>query len=120
MKRFVLSAFVLTAALWGDPLTYTIDPAHSSADFSVKHMMVSTVRGSFTKTSGTVIYDAGNLAGERGGVKPREFGGGTLTLQQGIPKRGCSQPMGADGTHTGNNNTPHAVLEKWRNSEGVL
>jgi len=62
MKRFVLSAFVFAAALWGDPVTYTIDPAHTSADFSVKHMMVSTVRGSFTKTTGTIVYDAANLA----------------------------------------------------------
>jgi len=34
--------------------TWTIDPAHSSAQFSVRHMMVSTVRGEFTKLSGTV------------------------------------------------------------------
>ncbi len=37
--------------------TWTIDPAHSSAQFSVRHMMVSTVRGEFTKLSGTVELD---------------------------------------------------------------
>ena len=62
MKRFVLSAFVFAAALSAQPVTYTIDPAHSSADFSVKHMMVSTVRGSFTKTTGAIVYDANNLS----------------------------------------------------------
>jgi polyisoprenoid-binding protein YceI len=36
---------------------WQIDPAHSSAQFSVKHMMVSTVRGNFQKVSGTVSLD---------------------------------------------------------------
>lgn len=38
-------------------VTYQIDPAHSSAQFSVKHMMISTVRGDFTKLTGTISYD---------------------------------------------------------------
>lgn len=37
---------------------YQIDSAHSSAHFSVRHMMISNVRGEFTKLSGTVIYDS--------------------------------------------------------------
>ncbi len=40
--------------------TYQIDSAHSSAQFSVKHMMISTVRGDFTKVTGTITYDAAN------------------------------------------------------------
>jgi polyisoprenoid-binding protein YceI len=36
---------------------YKIDAAHSSAQFTVKHMMVSNVKGEFTKLSGTVSYD---------------------------------------------------------------
>ena len=39
------------------PLTYAIDPAHSSVHFSVRHLMVSNVRGEFTKVSGTVNFD---------------------------------------------------------------
>ncbi len=39
------------------PLTYAIDPAHSSVHFSVRHLMVSYVRGEFTKVSGTVNFD---------------------------------------------------------------
>jgi polyisoprenoid-binding protein YceI len=34
-----------------------VDPAHSTATFGIKHMMVSTVRGNFGKVSGTVNYD---------------------------------------------------------------
>ncbi len=38
--------------------TYQIDPAHSSAHFTVRHMMISNVRGSFSKVTGSVVYDA--------------------------------------------------------------
>jgi polyisoprenoid-binding protein YceI len=37
--------------------TWQLDPPHSSAQFSVRHLGVSTVRGAFTKVSGTVQYD---------------------------------------------------------------
>ncbi len=37
---------------------YQIDPAHSSVHFSIRHMMISNVRGEFSKVSGTVTYDA--------------------------------------------------------------
>lgn len=39
---------------------YTIDPAHSEVDFSIKHMAISTVHGRFSVKSGTVLYDATN------------------------------------------------------------
>lgn len=35
--------------------TWTIDPLHSEVGFSVRHMMVSKVRGKFTKFSGQVV-----------------------------------------------------------------
>jgi len=44
---------------------YTIDGAHSKAQFSVRHMMVSNVRGEFTKIQGTVEYDDRNPAAIR-------------------------------------------------------
>ena len=37
--------------------TWEIDPAHSTIEFSVKHMMVSTVKGQFEKVKGTVDLD---------------------------------------------------------------
>jgi polyisoprenoid-binding protein YceI len=36
---------------------WKIDPAHSSAQFAVRHLTISTVRGAFTKVSGTVQLD---------------------------------------------------------------
>ena len=37
--------------------TYAIDPAHSAADFSVKHMMIANVQGEFSGVKGTITYD---------------------------------------------------------------
>lgn len=37
--------------------TWTIDGAHSVAEFSVRHMMISTVRGSFSNFTGEIHLD---------------------------------------------------------------
>jgi polyisoprenoid-binding protein YceI len=37
--------------------TWQIDPQHSSAQFSVRHMAISTVRGAFSKVTGTIVLD---------------------------------------------------------------
>jgi polyisoprenoid-binding protein YceI len=42
--------------------TYKIDPAHSSAQFVIRHMMITNVRGAFSKVEGTVVYDPENPA----------------------------------------------------------
>jgi polyisoprenoid-binding protein YceI len=42
--------------------TWTIDKSHSLAEFSVRHMMVSTTRGQFTDVSGSLTIDESNLA----------------------------------------------------------
>ncbi|MGJ3238556.1 MAG: YceI family protein [Anaerolineae bacterium] len=39
---------------------WTFDPTHSSADFTVRHMMVSNVRGSLGPISGTLDFDPEN------------------------------------------------------------
>jgi len=41
---------------------WQIDPVHSIAEFRVKHLMISNVRGQFTGVSGTLTYDEGDLA----------------------------------------------------------
>jgi polyisoprenoid-binding protein YceI len=40
---------------------WIIDPDHSVAAFSVRHMMVSIVRGQFNKLSGTIQFDPADL-----------------------------------------------------------
>ena len=37
--------------------TWQIDPSHTSVEFSVKHMVVTTVKGLFSKVSGTIELD---------------------------------------------------------------
>jgi polyisoprenoid-binding protein YceI len=37
--------------------TWTLDPAHSQVEFSVKHMMITTVRGQFRKFTVDVDFD---------------------------------------------------------------
>jgi polyisoprenoid-binding protein YceI len=45
--------------------TYNIDPAHSTADFKVRHLMIANVRGEFSKVSGTVQFDSANPANSK-------------------------------------------------------
>ena len=40
--------------------TWDFDPAHSSAQFSVRHLGISTVRGAFTKVTGSAQFDEAN------------------------------------------------------------
>ena len=42
--------------------TWAIDPAHSFAEFAVKHMMVATAKGRFTRLEGTIQFDEANPA----------------------------------------------------------
>jgi polyisoprenoid-binding protein YceI len=42
--------------------TWNIDPAHSVAEFKVKHMMIANVKGQFAKITGTLTLDESDLA----------------------------------------------------------
>ena len=61
MKRISLAtvATFLTMSLTAGAQSpvWQLDPAHSTAQFAVRHLGISTVRGNFTKVSGTVRYD---------------------------------------------------------------
>jgi polyisoprenoid-binding protein YceI len=60
-----VAALFLAAGSAFTQTTYQIDSTHSSAQFSVRHMMISNVHGQFNKVTGTVIYDANNLAASK-------------------------------------------------------
>jgi polyisoprenoid-binding protein YceI len=65
-RKHFQAAVVVAAALISRPAfaqqaTWTIDTAHSSAQFSVRHMVVDTVRGEFATTKGTVRWDGKDL-----------------------------------------------------------
>jgi polyisoprenoid-binding protein YceI len=64
-KSFLLAAAiasVLVGAASAQVQIWNIDTAHTAAQFSVRHLGISTVRGAFTKVSGMVQYDAVNPA----------------------------------------------------------
>jgi polyisoprenoid-binding protein YceI len=60
MSRFVfplIAALAMAASAAAQAGTWQIDPNHTAAQFSVRHLGVSTVRGAFTKVTGTVKHD---------------------------------------------------------------
>lgn len=64
MKRIVpvLLALASPALALAQTTTWNIDGAHTQSTFAVRHMVISTVRGEFQKTSGVVKLDEGDLA----------------------------------------------------------
>ncbi|MFL6451715.1 MAG: YceI family protein [Bryobacteraceae bacterium] len=55
------SALICLIPLLSLSAEWKVDPNHSTAGFAVRHMMVSTVHGSFSGLKGTVEYDPANL-----------------------------------------------------------
>ncbi len=45
--------------------TWNIDPAHSMAEFKVRHMMIANVKGTFSKVSGVLTLDEANIANSK-------------------------------------------------------
>lgn len=45
--------------------TWTLDPAHSVAEFKVRHMMISNVKGQFTGITGVLTLDENDIASSR-------------------------------------------------------
>ena len=62
MKRKILLLLCCAGVALGQSTVWRLDPPHSAAQFSVRHMGISTVRGTFTKVHGTVTYDPGDLS----------------------------------------------------------
>jgi polyisoprenoid-binding protein YceI len=52
-----MNAAVTATSLGTKPTQWQIDPQHSAAHFSVRHLMISNVRGEFTKVSGNAVLD---------------------------------------------------------------
>ena len=54
-----------TAAPPKTTTTWNLDPAHTVAEFKVKHMMIANVKGHFSKVSGVLIRDESDPAKDR-------------------------------------------------------
>jgi polyisoprenoid-binding protein YceI len=58
IRKFVCSAVLfLVSSAFAQVEIWKIDPAHTAAQFAVRHMGISTVRGEFKKVSGSASYD---------------------------------------------------------------
>jgi len=64
MRRFVLvvfTSFAIANLAAAQAQAFRIDTNHSSAEFAVRHLGISTVRGNFEKVSGNVSYDPADV-----------------------------------------------------------
>jgi polyisoprenoid-binding protein YceI len=56
-KTAIAIAIAITLPVLAHADTWQIDPAHTNVEFSVRHMMISNVKGQFQKTSGTITIN---------------------------------------------------------------
>jgi len=63
MRRLAIAVTIVCAAASAAQAAsnWEIDPAHTSAHFAVKHLMVSTVRGTMGAITGTAVLDAADI-----------------------------------------------------------
>lgn len=59
--RTLIAALLLASPAFAGTSTWEIDTAHTNAQFAVKHLMVSTVRGTMGPVTGTVTIDDADL-----------------------------------------------------------
>lgn len=57
MKRLLLAVALLPGLALAQATTWTIDPSHTHSSFTVRHLVISNVRGEFGKTAGTLKLD---------------------------------------------------------------
>jgi polyisoprenoid-binding protein YceI len=65
MRKFAVTVALLALAAMpvrAQNTTWGIDPAHSNAQFSVRHLGISNVQGEFSKVSGTVALDENDIS----------------------------------------------------------
>jgi len=67
MKSVISKTAIAIAMLIALPVlahadTWQIDPAHTSVEFTVRHMMISNVKGTFQKTTGTITTNGSDPA----------------------------------------------------------
>lgn len=67
MRNSIRNGMILVAIMAGSTAasakTYAIDTSHAEVGFSIRHMGISNVRGSFKTFSGSVTYDGSDITG---------------------------------------------------------
>jgi len=67
MKSWISKAAIAIALVVAPPVfaqadTWQIDPAHTNVEFTVRHMMISNVKGQFQKISGTITANGNDAS----------------------------------------------------------
>jgi polyisoprenoid-binding protein YceI len=62
LMAIALATTVAASAASAQTVTWQLDPAHSNAQFTVRHLGLSNVQGEFTKMSGTVQIDDADIS----------------------------------------------------------
>jgi polyisoprenoid-binding protein YceI len=62
-RALAVGLLLLPAPAGAQPVTWKIDPGHTSTQFAVRHMLVATVRGEFDGPTGTVTFDPKDVPG---------------------------------------------------------
>jgi polyisoprenoid-binding protein YceI len=62
VSLILMATLALALPAAAQTTSWKIDPQHTAAQFAVRHMGVSTVRGAFTKVRGSATYDSDHPA----------------------------------------------------------
>jgi polyisoprenoid-binding protein YceI len=80
--RAVAAIIAIVVPAAASAATWSIDPDHSTVGFKVKHMMVSNVKGEFSKYTGTVEIDDKDITKSKVDVSIE-----TASINTGVAKR---------------------------------
>jgi polyisoprenoid-binding protein YceI len=69
MTKFILSGLLILATFAAQAATYKLDPVHSVMGFSVKHLVVSKVKGRFNKAEGGFNFDEKTMEASKIDIK---------------------------------------------------
>ncbi|MGB8930163.1 MAG: YceI family protein [Anaeromyxobacteraceae bacterium] len=63
MKQLIAALLSIAPVLaFGETATWNVDASHSTVGFSVRHLVISNVKGEFTKYAGKVLLDEKDVA----------------------------------------------------------
>ena len=81
-RASLLAAVLAVSAAPALAQTYKVDPAHSSADFTIRHMGITNVHGHFGNLSGTINFNAADVT-----KSTVEATVDVTTVDTGVPQR---------------------------------
>jgi polyisoprenoid-binding protein YceI len=61
LRRAVVASIIALLPGWAAASTWEIDPAHTSANFAVRHLVISTVRGRMGQVTGSALLDESDV-----------------------------------------------------------